>query len=638
MWHHCYKTGWVFAIFTFLLFCQMHLKAQCASAISNFPNTENFEQTNGGWVMGGFLPDWEWGVPQKAVINNSATANKCWVTGGLTGSAYSNGQASWIQSPCYDFTSLRFPLIAFKVFWETELNFDGAALQYSVDYGQSWQVAEAGSENCFSKNWFNSTVRYLSAFPNVSQGWSGSVAASNCASSGGSNGWLTATQALPALAGEKNVIFRFVFAAGTQCNNFDGFAIDDFWVGEASPNSGTAEYQCINDTTAVFLFKTNLCPTSYEWNFGDPASGSNNTTSEKTPSHIFSGPGKYTVTVKVSSAFNEAFTTTVSITILAAQVQLINPIDCLGNATGTLKVQATGGTGSYQYTWLTQPEQYSQTINMLGPGNYTVEVNEIGACPVSANYQLTFSPLQADYIVQNPGCVYTTGKINLFTKGGQAPYSYQWLPQVSDSAQALNLAAGNYTVTITDAAGCTVKKQIEVYLLPKPTVKAIKIADADCNAVDFGKAKAEVTGGTAPFYYNWNTQIQQTQPEIQQLLAGTYTVTVTDSNGCKANDQVTIQKSGICNAVYFPTAFTPNGDGTNDYFGPQGNILDISAYRLMIYNRYGQKVFETTNPLQKWDGMFSNKKQNQGVYIWQVAYLYKTNQPKQYKGTITLFY
>src|SRR6478736_2997677 len=130
--------------------------AQCGTPISVFPYTEGFEATNGGWTPGGTASDWAWGTPSKPVITGAATGTKCWITGGLTGSSYNNGEASWLQSPCFDFTSLQYPYISINVFWEMERRFDGANLQYSTNLGASWTNVGSVSDpaNCLNDQWF----------------------------------------------------------------------------------------------------------------------------------------------------------------------------------------------------------------------------------------------------------------------------------------------------------------------------------------------------------------------------------------------------------------------------------------------------------------------------------------------------
>ena len=138
--------------------------AQCGTPISTFPYNEGFEAGNGGWTPGGTFSSWAWGSPSKPVINSAATGINCWIVGGLTGSAYSDGEASWLQSPCFDFTALPYPYISFNVFWEMEQRFDGAGFQYSTNLGASWTNLGnyAGPTNCFTENWFNfSPIKYF---------------------------------------------------------------------------------------------------------------------------------------------------------------------------------------------------------------------------------------------------------------------------------------------------------------------------------------------------------------------------------------------------------------------------------------------------------------------------------------------
>jgi hypothetical protein len=89
-------------LFVLLVFFIKYGSAQC---ISSFPNTQDFE-TSATWTSGGVNSDWAWGTPAKSVINSAGGGSKCWIIGGLNGSTYNSGQKSFIESPCYDFSSL----------------------------------------------------------------------------------------------------------------------------------------------------------------------------------------------------------------------------------------------------------------------------------------------------------------------------------------------------------------------------------------------------------------------------------------------------------------------------------------------------------------------------------------------------
>ena len=124
---------------------------------------------------------------------------------------------------------------------------------------------------------------------------------------------------------------------------------------------------------------------------------------------------------------------------------------------------------------------------------------------------------------------------------GVPPYSYNWVPNVSSSFIATNLAAGIYAVTVTDGTGC---EEIITVLLddfPAPAVTGFgsdPLCNADCN----GEAWLTALGGNPPFTYSWDDPSNQTSDTATALCVGLYTVTVTDSLGCVATAQVTLDE------------------------------------------------------------------------------------------------
>jgi gliding motility-associated-like protein len=476
-------------LWLFFSFSSIRATAQCTGGISNFPYTEGFELTNGGWVSGGAGNDWAWGTPAKPVITAAGGGSKCWVIGGLTGTSYTNSEASWIQSPCFDFTNLQYPYIEFKVFWEMEQQFDGGSLQFSIDDGASWAMVGSVNDpkNCLNENWFNyAPITYLAPLTSDRSGWSGNKQASagSCRGGNGSNGWLTAKHTMPYLAGRTGVLFRFIFGAGTICNNYDGFAVDDIFIGEAPPNDASFSYTCTANNAVSFTNTSPLCPTAFSWNFGDPASGVNNTATTANPSHTFSTPGTYMVTLTVSGPDNAPSTITQPITVVNVLTAMLRMADCQTNTGGSLIVSVEGTTDPLNIVWSTTPVQ-TTTI-------------------------------------------------------------------------ASNLAAGLYTVTVSGADVCT--------------------------ATAIGKVETDFS----------------------------------------------------CIGIYFPSAFTPNGDGRNDGFGPLGSLAAISDYELSVFNRWGERVFQSTNPLEKWNGTVKGNKTDANVFVWFAEFVVPGKAKEFRKGTITL--
>lgn len=613
--------------------------AQCGTPISTFPYNEGFELTNGGWFSGGSLSDWAWGAPTKPVINSAATGTKCWIVGGLSGGGYNDAEASWLQSPCFNFTSLQYPYISFNVFWEMEQKFDGGGFQYSTDLGVTWNNVGSvnGTTNCLNENWFNYTpIQYIGALATVKDGWSGNIQTSGggCQIGGGSGRWLNAKQTMPYLAGKPNVIFRFIFGAGTICNNYDGFAIDDISISEAPANNAAFTYSCTNSNTVAFKNTSALCPTATNWNFGD-----GNTSTQTNPTHTFASPGTYTITLTVGGPDNAPSTTSQTINILGLATQVITNNNCFGDNNGSATVNVIPVSAApFFYSWNTTPAQNIATATGLAAGTYTVTVNAINSCTATATAIITSPPaLTHSLQITQPGCGAATGSVTINESGGTAPYQYTWFPSGGNASSASGLAAGNYSVTVTDSKSCSEIIKFSIFQTSPPSVNITNKKDASCAGSNDGFATAQASGGTAPYSYVWNTTPAQNTATASNLVAGNYTVTITDNNNCHTTASVQIKESagGNCGDVYFPNAFTPNNDLKNDGFGALGNISAISNYKLVVFNRYGETIFSTNNPTVKWNGFYKNK-MLEGNFVWWANYTFKNSQKREEKGSVLI--
>jgi gliding motility-associated-like protein len=478
-----------FFFLCFLLIRLVETAAQCSSGINTFPYNESFEINDGGWTSGGVGNDWAWGTPAKPVISAAGGGSKCWIVGGLTGSSYTNSEASWLQSPCFDFTNLISPYIEFKIFWESEQRFDGASFQYSTDKGNTWQTlgSSANTVNCYNENWYNnSSITYLSPLTSNKMGWSGNIQTSSgsCAGGAGSGKWLTAKQAMGFLEGNPNVIFRFIFGAGSICNNYDGFAIDDILIKQAPSYYASFTYACNVDGIVSFTNTSDSCVTIQDWDFGDPASGLSNASNIPRPTHKYPAPGKYTVKLNASFPGSSISTAVQTITIPDIKVTQLNPAGCQTNSGGSIIANVSGINNPVNYTWNTIPPQITPIASGLSVGLYTVTITGTDICPTKA-----------------------TGEV------------------VSDFS---------------------------------------------------------------------------------------------------------------CPGIFFPSGFTPNNDGKNDGFGPLGSLSTISNFQLSIYNRWGERVYFSNNPLEKWNGMVKGIKTDGNVFVWFAEYSIQGKPKEVKKGTLVL--
>lgn len=199
---------------------------------------------------------------------------------------------------------------------------------------------------------------------------------------------------------------------------------------------------------------------------------------------------------------------------------------------------------------------------------------------------------------------------------------YEWSPQAGvlkpfdPNPRVSPPVTTTYTVNVSDDC-FNDTATVTVTVLPLPEVTA-----RPDTAVYYGDSVWlwAVTNGVA---YHWQPDPLVTNPFQLNTWAlpsqpMTYTITVTGQNGCKASDEVTIKLIPICDQLYIPNAFSPNGDGLNDEL----RLVDFGQNQLIsfqVFNRWGEKVFETNDPLISWDGTFEGRPQEMGVYVYIIV-------------------
>ncbi|WP_197285472.1 Ig-like domain-containing protein, partial [Pedobacter sp. R20-19] len=259
--------------------------------------------------------------------------------------------------------------------------------------------------------------------------------------------------------------------------------------------------------------------------------------------------GTDTFTYHVCDVDGDCSTAVVTITIDASTLNISTTgtnVKCYGNNDGSATVTATGGTSPYTYSWNTSPVQTTATANNLAAGTYTVTVTDnVGTIrtenitisqPSSALVaNVDIPPVDVKCFGQN------TGSATASATGGTGSYTYSWdTSPVQTTATASNLAAGTYTVTVTDANGCTSSKSVTIAQPSAALSINITAQNVICYGSNTGSATASASGGTSPYNYSWNTNPVQASATANNLTAGTYTVTVTDANGCSTTQDITI--------------------------------------------------------------------------------------------------
>ena len=223
---------------------------------------------------------------------------------------------------------------------------------------------------------------------------------------------------------------------------------------------------------------------------------------------------------------------------LTSSLSALAGTTCAGSSTGRATVNAVGGTRPYTYAW-TNGERDSVAV-ALSAGNHEVTVSDARGCVVVAG--VTIDDALALSVSINPTGASCNGLANgsarvSSTSGGTAPYSYAWSNSQS-GLTASGLGAGLYTLSITDANGCSLTEAVQIGE-PSSLSVAVQVRDATCESLSNGSAQALVSGGTSPYVYLWNDgQTGRTATGLSG--GGTYTVSLTDANGCTAREVVGI--------------------------------------------------------------------------------------------------
>ncbi|RTQ47180.1 T9SS type A sorting domain-containing protein [Hymenobacter gummosus] len=236
---------------------------------------------------------------------------------------------------------------------------------------------------------------------------------------------------------------------------------------------------------------------------------------------------------------------------------VVTNVACFGGNTGAINLTPTGGTGPYTFNWVGGITTEDRTN--LTEGTYTVTITDANGCTgtVSATVTQPATAISGTTVVTNVACFGgSTGAINLTPSGGTGPYTFNWGGGVTTEDRT-NLVAGTYTVTITDANGCTGTVNATV---TQPAAALTVTPNSQTNIACFGgnngRVQVAVSGGTTPYTYDWTpgNPIGDGTASVSNLSAGTYTVTVTDARGCTATRNFTITQ---------PSALATTGSQTD---------------------------------------------------------------------------
>ena len=356
-----------------------------------------------------------------------------------------------------------------------------------------------------------------------------------------------------------------------------------------------------------------------------------NPSAQTTSSATGLSAGSYSVTVTDNSGCT--IVQSVSITQpTAISVSVISTAATCASLTGSASVTATGGTSGYTYLW--SNGQTTSMASAMAAGGYTVNITDANGCTQSQTVTVnSVSSLSVNVTATPAGCAVNNGTATANPGNGTAPYTYSWSDGQS-SQVATGLSSGSYTVGVTDINGCAQTQTIAVTQIGGPTVTAT--ASSYTVVVGSNTILTATGGGTYLWSGGETTSVISVSPSATTM----YCVYVTDTNNCTDSSCVTIYIATECgtpNTFFLPNAFSPNNDEENDVLKVYyGNLQCIKTLHLIIYGRWGEKIFETSDPAFQWGAELKTKEENTAVFVYYLDATLTDGQKISRKGNVTV--
>ena len=366
--------------------------------------------------------------------------------------------------------------------------------------------------------------------------------------------------------------------------------------------------------------------------------------------------GTYTVTITDSKGCSASASFTIIQPTELYLSMLTNQPTCHGSSNGSLSVIATQGVPAYSYAWNTTPTQTTPSAENLVAGDYTVTVIDSKGCSASASQTLAEPEAILVTTTDTASKCFNTanGKIVVTATGGLQPYIYELngLSQVSNVFN--NVSAGTFLVVVTDLNGCQGTDSLTILPAAEIAVSLTTSQQVILTGMET-QLFASVSPAQTISSITWSPIVDSTygnifnfdgcdstncpSPKVHPKYTTTFSVFVTNADGCVASDTLTIDVKNEA-SKFIPTAFTPNGDGLNDRF--EFDVLGADKLNVTIYSRWGNVVYHNdaqTNGMNQnsgWDGTENGKACPFDTYLYKIKITYFDKADVFVNGTVTL--
>ena len=425
----------------------------------------------------------------------------------------------------------------------------------------------------------------------------------------------------------------------TNPNNFSVTATPS--VNTTYTITGVDSEGCINSTTASVLVNSLPVLTISDHTICNgnstsiAVSGANNYTwlpatalSSTSSANVISNPLQTITYTVIGMNLNGCKQTTISTVVVnqLPQIVITSPtVICLGQSI-IINVN-----GALTYTWNNASITPSITVNPIVPTSYTVAGVDENGC-INTETVLLNVIIQPTLSITGSPTVCLGKALTLTASGG---FNYSWNTGGTSNVVTI-VPQANTIYTVNSGTAPCISSTVFAVTVYTPQAQS---TSANPTNIIYGASsviQANIqTGNPFTWLYssdiNCNTCATNTVSPSETTI---YTVTSTDNNGCVVTGTVLVQVEKICGDAFVPSAFSPNGDGFNDFWCAYGNC--IATMNLQLYNRWGEKVFESNDKNTCWDGTYNGVMQNDAVFIYQLTAKFVNGEKIVKKGNVTL--
>ena len=373
-----------------------------------------------------------------------------------------------------------------------------------------------------------------------------------------------------------------------------------------------------------------LSPYQYTWSNGDSGSPLTGLSS-----------GNYQVTITDSRSCVDSSQAIVSSSSSDLIFEMLKQdARCFDSNDGRIDVTVSQGQTPFNFQW-SDGSILQNRIN-LTPAWYIITVTDANGCSSLDSVQIDAPDQLEGHIVEiiDEVCSFRNGEAEILIQGGVQPYSFQWgVSGFETSTRIIGRSAGNYTVVVTDSLNCTLSIPYEIGGMTHPTANFIANpwrTLIDNPEIDFINLSLYAT--ISEWDFGDGTTSTDESPTHSYTEVGFYPVRLIVSSGNDCVDTV-VKTVEIYDNFYLwlPNAFSPNNDGLNDLFGPEGVGYTEDNYEFLIFNRWGELVFKTNTFSEKWDGKMENEFQyTSNIYVWRILINDKSGRIREFIGNVLM--